>query len=359
MLFFFKNNDQHIKVFTMHFFFFLAISFFAVNAETILPQSQVRSENNCKTIMDLFIVLDSSGSIGTMAFEQAKDALVELVSQLQIGPKKVQVWVVNYGQTVEVPISFNNMPMSEFTKENLKRKIKEIQYMNGACTATGSALEETRQICDKRCRGLHEGVSRVALVLSDGNGNCGASVGIASSHLLHITKANVFAVGIGSYINNAELQTIATDKNYIIHVTNYENLITAINNITLKTCGIPAFVVTNVKVESEMSRDTFRYYQLDTTELLQKNRNNEGGFIEIIANVTIGRIDMYVSTTNSNPGPGSGRKIPWQGRAAQQYHIEHVEHDVPRLYFSFYGVEDNNEYDFVLNWLDDSGSLIG
>ena len=57
--------------------------------------------------MHLFIILNSSGSIGQVDFEEAKAALVELVSRLQIDPKKVQVWVINYGDTVEVPYSFS------------------------------------------------------------------------------------------------------------------------------------------------------------------------------------------------------------------------------------------------------------
>jgi hypothetical protein len=90
--------------------------------------------------MDLFIVLDSSASIGSIAFEQAKAALVDMISMLQIGAKKVQVWVINYGQIVETPIAFHNMPVLEFTKETLMRKIKYIRYMNGPCTATGDVL---------------------------------------------------------------------------------------------------------------------------------------------------------------------------------------------------------------------------
>jgi len=331
----------------------------SVNAQNLLERLQERSESDCKTLMDLFIVLDSSGSVGPVAFEEAKSALVDLVSMLQIGPKKVQVWVLNYGTTVQTPIAFHNMPLSEFTKENLIRKIKDIPYLNGACTATGDALREARAICDKRCRGLHEGVSRVALVLTDGNSNCGAAVGIESTNLLHITKASVFAVGIGPGINNAELLTIATEKKYVVHVNNYLQLTAAINNITLYTCGIPAFVVPNIKVESEAPANTYRYYQLDTTELLRQSRNNQGGFVEIKAQIHQGKIEVYTSTTESNPGPGTGKRVQFETRGADQYYIEHIDEDTPRLYFSFYGVQATNQYDFVVNWLDVSGSSIG
>ncbi|CAF0997733.1 unnamed protein product [Adineta steineri] len=331
----------------------------AVSANSLLELLQERSESDCKTIMDLFIVLDSSGSIGAPAFEQAKSALVDLVSMLQIGPKKVQVWVINYGSTVEVPINVLNTPISEFTKEKIIERIRGIRYMNGACTATGDALQLVRKICDKSCRSHHEGVSRVALVFTDGYSNCGTTVGVESSNLLAITKASVFAVGIGSGVNTAELTTIATDKKYIMHVSDYLHLIGAMNNITIYTCGIPAFVIPNVKVETSAPMNTFRYYQVDTTELLRQSRNHQGGFIEIDANIHLGRVEVYTSTTESNPGPGTGKRVVFQSQGAEFYYLEYIDEDTPRLYFSFYGLQQENEYDFTVKWLNLEGGIIG
>jgi uncharacterized protein YegL len=337
----------------------ILVLFSAANAANFLETIQLRDESNCRTIMDLFIVLDSSGSIGTVEFERAKTALVDLVSKLQIGPKKVQVWVINYGQVVETPIAFHNMPMSEFTKDNLIRQIKGIRYMNGACTATGDALRTAREICNKNCRGFHEGVSRVALVLTDGHSNCGTAVGIESTNLLHVTKASVFAVGVGPGVNNVELHTIATDKKYVVHVNNYLDLTVAINSITVQTCGIPAFVIPGVVVQTEVPSNTYRYYQMDTTELLRQSRSNEGGFVEIRTHILQGKVEVYTSTTNANPGPASGQRVQFLTRGSEQYYIEHIDQDTQRLYFSFFGVQETNEYDFAVNWIDMNGGLIG
>lgn len=320
---------------------------------------QLRDESNCRTLMDLFLILDSSGSIGSVAFGQAKSALIDLVSKLQIAPKKVQVWVINYGEIVETPIAFHNMPLSEFTKENLINKIKTIRYMDGSCTATGDALAEARRICGKFCRGLQEGVSRVALVLTDGNSNCGAAVGVESTNFAHITKASVFAVGIGYAINNAELLSIASDRKYMMHVTNYLELTTIINNITVQTCGIPAFVIPNVKVESEVPSNTYRYYQLDTSDFVRDNRSAQGGYVEILANVHQGQIEVYTSTTNQNPKYGSAKRVQFQTRGSDQYYIEYIDQEVPKLYFSFFGLQANNEYDFTVRWLDIQAGMIG
>ena len=343
----------------MRFIYFVVLALFSVvDAEPLSEDLRVPAENDCKTIMDLFIVLDSSGSVGPTPFEQAKSALVDMVSRLDIGPKKVQVWVINYGSIVETPISYHNMTVTEFTKTNLIRKIKEIPYMNGVCTATGDALQEARRICNKRCRPFTDGVARVVIVFTDGDSNCGVPVGPESGSLHAVTSASVFAVGIGYDINNAELLSIATERRYVVHVSDYLQLTTAINNITVQTCGIPAFVVANVKVESDVDMNNFRYYQLDTTKLKQ-GRSSQEGFVEIIAHVTAGKVDVYTSTTDDNPGLNAGKRVVFRTRGAGQYYMEYINQDTERLYFSFHGLRDKNTYDFVVNWLDINGAVVG
>ena len=117
-------------------------------------------------------------------------------------------------------------------------------------------------------RRLHEGVSRVALVLTDGNSNCDTSVAAEPTQILHVSKASIFAVGIGSYINNVELQTIATAKNYVMHVNNYHELTTQLSTtLPFKHVEYQLLLVPNVKVETTVSSDTYRYYQLDTNRI--------------------------------------------------------------------------------------------
>ena len=230
-----------------------------------------------------------------------------MVSKLQVGPKKAQVSVIKYGSTVEVPIAFHNMPASQFTKETLMKKIQEIRYMNDACTTTGDALQQARKLCDKYCRDFRPGTARVAVIFTDENSNCGAPVGTESAFLFSTTKGSVFAVGIGFGINNAKLQLIVTEKKYVVHVNNYVALTTSINNITVQTCGIPAFVIPNVRVESEVDKNNFRYYQLHTVEVL-RTENRQVGFVEMPSQVNAGDVEVYISTTDANPGPNSGER---------------------------------------------------
>ncbi|CAF1137568.1 unnamed protein product [Adineta ricciae] len=124
----------------------------------------------------------------------------------------------------------------------------------------------------KHCRSLGEGTSRVVLVLTDRYSNCGTRVAPQSDLLLSVSRASVFTIGVGGSVNNAELLQIANEKKYVMHVQSHHDLISTVNNITVYTCGIPAFVVTNVGVHTSVPNNIFRYYQVDTTELLARNR---------------------------------------------------------------------------------------
>ena len=53
--------------------------------------------SNCaQSALDFVLVIDSSGSIGASSFNDAKNALVAMVQNLNIGPRKIRVGVINY-----------------------------------------------------------------------------------------------------------------------------------------------------------------------------------------------------------------------------------------------------------------------
>lgn len=49
-----------------------------------------------KSILDIVLAIDSSASIGSSNFEIAKNAIHKFVSNLNIGPSKTQVGIINY-----------------------------------------------------------------------------------------------------------------------------------------------------------------------------------------------------------------------------------------------------------------------
>lgn len=248
--------------------FFFSLAFLNVGVIKTEP-------SQCDNILDLIIVLDSSGSIASADFAKAIDAMKTLVTLLKIGPKKVMITVINFSSTVQVPITFADMKLSTFSIEWLKNKLGTIQHLGGG-TDTARALLEANNICTASCRPFNEGVARSVVVFTDGQSNSPAQTAIQAGVLKSSTKANIYAVGIGN-ANPTELRAIASDPSYVFTLSNYQQLTVLINQITVETCKMPAFVALNTQVETEVPANTYRYYRIDTSFL----KSGNGGFFEL------------------------------------------------------------------------------
>jgi len=241
-----------------------------------------------------------------------------------------------------------------FTIQRLIEKIKNIPYLN-AGTNTGDALREARIICEKDCRPFDQGTARSVIVFTDGNSNGGLPVAAEATYLAQTTKMNVFAVAIGTGINDNELHSIASHPSYVLRLHNYLELTQVINNITTKACDFPAFVQPNVKVESEVPLDIYRFYQMDII-INGSPIKGHGAFVEIDIKNKSGRTRVFTSTTDTNP---KSREMTMKNRAGNiQTYFEYIEPGTKKFYFSIQGVEPVNQYDFVPNLLDLDGNPI-
>ncbi|CAF1091714.1 unnamed protein product [Didymodactylos carnosus] len=248
-----------------------------------------QSTSRCETLMDLIIILDSSGSIGTTAFQQAKNATAELVGKLNVGPRKVHVTVINYSSTIEIPVVFKDVLVTGFT---IQRMIQTIQAIN----------------------------------LANMRSN------ISSRHLATVTKVNVFAVGIGDAMaGSAELKLIASHPWYVLNLQNYLQLTQVINNITMIACDLPVFVRANEKIESEVSANTYRYYQMEINDFM-RDLKGQGGYIEIVTNIRQGQVSVSTSTTNTNPKLGNGKQLNSRQQAGNRYVQTYFEYIIYNLY---------------------------
>ena len=317
------------------------------------------AQAQCDSLMDLIVVLDSSGSIGATEFQRARTAISEMVLSLNIAPRKIHFSLINYGSTVTVPITFRDVLVNNFTVQVLVRKILAIPYLSSG-TATGSALREAQNVCKQYCRPLSEGVARSVVVFTDGQSNEGVPVKPEAQSLALVTKANVFAVGIGSGINQAELNSIASKPQYVLRLANYMQLTQVINNITMLACDMPVFVALNVKVESDVRPKAYRYYQMDTSAL-QRRSNGQGIFVSIEQAVHKGRTRLFSSTTDVNPKESQQRASAPRASidASHQSYLEYVEPGASNFYFSILGVDSVNQYDFITHIFDLEGNTIG
>lgn len=167
----------------------------------------------CRTApTDLVFILDGSYSVGPENFEIVKKWLVNITKNFDIGPKFIQVGVVQYSDypVLEIPLG------SHKSGENLMAAMESIHYLGGN-TRTGKAIQFALDyLFAKSSRFL----TKIAVVLTDGKSQDEVK---DAAEAARDSKITLFAVGVGSETEDAELRAIANkpSSTYVFYVEDY------------------------------------------------------------------------------------------------------------------------------------------
>lgn len=168
---------------------------------------------SCRTApADLVFILDGSYSVGPENFEIIKSWLVNITRNFDIGPKFIQVGVVQYSDypVLEIPLGTHE------STEKLIREMESIHYLGGN-TRTGRAIQFAfDHLFAKSSRFL----TKIAVVLTDGKSQDEVKDVAAEARKNKIT---LFAIGVGSEIEEDELKAIANkpSSTYVFYVEDY------------------------------------------------------------------------------------------------------------------------------------------
>ncbi|XP_034292587.1 collagen alpha-1(XXI) chain [Pantherophis guttatus] len=168
---------------------------------------------SCRTApADLVFILDGSYSVGPENFEIIKRWLFNITNNFNIGPKFIQVGVVQYSDypVLEIPLGFYD------SNENLIREMSYVQYLGGN-TRTGKAIQFAM---DHLFAKSERFLTRIAIVLTDGKSQDEVKEVAAEARRYKIT---LFAIGVGSETEEDELKAIANkpSSTYVFHVEDY------------------------------------------------------------------------------------------------------------------------------------------
>ncbi|XP_077438096.1 uncharacterized protein col21a1 [Vanacampus margaritifer] len=186
---------------------------------------------SCRTAPgDLVFIVDGSWSVEDVNFEIVKRWLVNITKNFNIGQKFTQVGVVQY---TDDPIL--EIPLGKYsTNKDLIRAMESIEYMGGN-TRTGTAIE----FATDKLFGLSErgpkGVSRIAVVLTDGKSQDEVSKAAEAARKKGVI---LFAIGVGSETEEAQLGAIANKpfSTYVFSVEDYKGISRIIQVIRQKLC---------------------------------------------------------------------------------------------------------------------------
>nr|XP_011735848.1 collagen alpha-1(XXI) chain isoform X2 [Macaca nemestrina] len=195
-----------------HYIAFLCTVLVLLLQNSVLAEDgEVRS--SCRTApTDLVFILDGSYSVGPENFEIVKKWLVNITKNFDIGPKFIQVGVVQYSDypVLEIPLG------SYDSGEHLTAAVESILYLGGN-TRTGKAIQFALDyLFAKSSRFL----TKIAVVLTDGKSQDDVK---DAAEAARDSKITLFAIGVGSETEDAELRAIANkpSSTYVFYVEDY------------------------------------------------------------------------------------------------------------------------------------------
>ncbi|XP_069586165.1 collagen alpha-6(VI) chain-like isoform X1 [Ranitomeya imitator] len=179
-------------------------------------------------IADIYLLIDSSGSIDPLDFKTMKAFLMELIDMFEIGPQKVRIAVMQYSDDSQEEISIGN----NYDKINLKLKVQEISQI-GKETYTGKAINFTSEIILDPSNVRAGNVPVYLILFTDGASKDSVK---EASIILRQKKVNMYAIGVKE-AKQSELLEIAGDPKRVYFVNNFDSLKDIKNLIAIEICS--------------------------------------------------------------------------------------------------------------------------
>lgn len=162
--------------------------------------------------MDLVFALDSSSGVGSSGWTSILGAVNQMVNALDISPSATHVGVVTFGRTATTNISLTAFA----DKGQLTNAINSLPFLNDGAVDFYSALQ-TAQATFASGLGGRPDVPHAVVLITGSSSTVNQALLPAVSRQLRRNGILVYAVGIGSRINQTELQTVSSHPHLLYH----------------------------------------------------------------------------------------------------------------------------------------------
>ena len=165
-------------------------------------------------------ILDASGSVGRVDFQNTLNFVSDIVRALEIGPNAGQVAVIRFASSASLIFGLT----AHDNQADLLRAISSVPYTGGG-TDTAEALNLLLSRGFIGARPADQGIPRVAVVVTDGFSRSLSATTTAAA-AVHAAEPEiiVFAAGIRNF-NLNELQVIASSPSsrFVITIANFNS----------------------------------------------------------------------------------------------------------------------------------------
>lgn len=182
--------------------------------------------------VEFAFVIDSSSSIHPSDFRKGQNFLIDFLSGYDIGPGKVRVAAVTFGQGVYKENSFNLNTYQD--KESVLEAVRKMPHRAGSTTDTFDAIKYMRE---KQMVVTRPGVPKVCIVVTDGESRNTTRTAYEAEQA-RSRGITMYAVGVGPKVNDLELRNIAGDETRVLKANNYDALLDLKDLLAFKTCVI-------------------------------------------------------------------------------------------------------------------------
>ncbi|XP_050410597.1 protein PIF [Patella vulgata] len=208
------------------------------------------NSTGCQQFIDVIAVVDGSDSVGRSDFDSVQDSLRVFVSSLGVS-SSVRFGVVVYSSEVGdvIPLSGDASSISN-----------QIDNLNHTRLGTRTDLGIARMI---QMFGASSS-PKVGIVITDGE-SLFPNITLSQATSAKADNVNMFAIGVGAFINTQELNGIASSTNQVLSVTDYTALAQQITSLVLEICPTTTQPTTTTPTTTTTTQTTTTTTQPTTT----------------------------------------------------------------------------------------------
>ncbi|XP_062602572.1 collagen alpha-3(VI) chain-like [Saccostrea cucullata] len=176
---------------------------------TTMPTTTVKQACGQKPA-DIVFLLDASESEKAEGFAQELQFVYNFARKFHIGSDNVQFGAVTFSSEIRNDFYLNTYR----NRHDLLNAIQKIAYMQGG-TNTSFGIQFVRENSFKPQNGARANATKIVIVITDGQSADPAATK-HEAQLLHRQGVQVYAVGVGSEVDNAELKAISSNGTPIL-----------------------------------------------------------------------------------------------------------------------------------------------
>jgi len=221
--------------------------------ENELNGNKQRFENEVSTMptgcladnLDMAFLIDASGSIQSNNYETSKQFVADILDSFTIDTDKVRLGVTRFSTAVNTHVYFSD----HNSKAALQQMIMDLPY-DSRGTNTGAAIDHLRTVVFTTDKGMRQESAKIAIIQTDGRSN-NKQLTLEAAPKLRDEGVTVFAIGVGSGIDENELIGIATSPTcrHVREIDDFDELDSIIADINNVACD------TIIKVDDEIDAD--------------------------------------------------------------------------------------------------------